>query len=340
MRSYIIPKCGNADNTVLGMAELSLKQQFVRSLRGMLRNSGMTRGELIAHLGISASAMSQMLKGELLPTASRLDKIIEFLHPPVDEAEKLQDMVLWLRSGSGRRRSEFNRRLFMARCQSSLTLEQLSAAAAIPVARLRRLEDTAYAVPTPDEVETLSMVLGLPLEKGMFAVGRANDAAAPLEVAESVNMALPRITADVLNSYSARKDFLKFVEANAFGFWAFHLLPAEAVAVVSAPAARFGVSLPGVLELVLGSRRPEGFVRLDLCKESRGGLFMDGDGGFYGGWLLTERCSSRKAAWRLPVLQVNHIPDGAVGKTPGRDVPPPRHDNKTASAAPGAEVKK
>ena len=90
MRSYIIPKCGNADNTVLGMAELSLKQQFVRSLRGMLRNSGMTRGELIAHLGISASAMSQMLKGELLPTASRLDKIIEFLHPPVDEAEKLQ----------------------------------------------------------------------------------------------------------------------------------------------------------------------------------------------------------------------------------------------------------
>jgi len=289
------------------MAELSLKQQFVRSLRAMLRASGATRGELIAHLGISASAMSQMLKGDLLPTIAKLDRIIEFLHPPVEDAEKLQDMLLWLRSGAGRRRSEFNRRLFMARCRSSLTLEQLAAAAAIPVARLRRLESTAYAVPTPDEAEVLSTVLGQPLEKGMLVPDES--IAAPLEVAESASMALPRIAAEALGDYSARKDFLKFVESNCIGFWPFHMLPAEAVAVVSAPAARFGVPLPGALELVLGSRRPEGFMRLDLCKARRGGLFMDGDGEAYGGWLLSGQSEKIQTSWRLPVLQLNHIPE-------------------------------
>ena len=295
------------------MAELSLKQQFVRLLRRMFRDSGMTRGELIARLRVSASAMSQMLNGELLPTVSRLDQIVEALHPSVEDAEKLQDMLLWLRSGSRVRRSEFNRRLFMARCHSSLTLEQLAEASAIPLARLRRLERTAYAVPTPDEVAALGAVLGRTLENGaLVAPGEDDAATGMLEVADSSNVVLPRIAADVLSTYSARKDLLKFVEGNYIGFWAFHLLPAEAVAVVSAPAERFGVSLPGTLELVLGCRRTEGYARLELCKAAGGGLFMDGDRTIYGGWLLDGRPERRKTVWRLPVLQLNHIPDGGI----------------------------
>ena len=39
------------------MAELALKEQFARLLRGILRNSGLTRRELIDDLGISASGM-------------------------------------------------------------------------------------------------------------------------------------------------------------------------------------------------------------------------------------------------------------------------------------------
>jgi len=292
------------------MAELSLKQQFVRSLRGMLRAGGRTRGELIAHLGVSASAMSQMLNGDLLPTVARLDQIIEFLHPAADEAKKLQDMLLWLRSGARRGLSEFNRRLFMARCQNSLTIEELAEASAIPAARLRRLEGSSCAVPSMEEAAALSAVLGISLGSGLIAADAAGGSgAAPLQVAESADVALPRIAADVLSTYSARKDFLKFAESNCIGFWSFHMLPAEAVAVVSAPAERFGVSLPGVLELVLGSRRPEGFARLDLCKASGGGFFVDGDGGAYGAWLLAGHGEKIRTSWRLPVLQLNHIPE-------------------------------
>lgn len=293
------------------MAELSLKQHFVRLLREVLRDSGMTRGELIAHLGISASAVSQMLNGELLPTVTRLDQIIEALHPSVENAEKLQNMVLWLRAGATREHSDFNRRLFMARCQSALTIDQLATASAIPAARLRRLESTAYAVPTPDEAAILSGIFGVSLLEGVFAAGAAGQAA-PLEAADSLNVVLPKITADVLSAYSAGKDFLKYVNANSIGFLAFHLLPAEAVAVVCAPAKRFGVALPGMLELVLGSSRPKGFMRLELCREKSGGaFFMDGDTAFYGNWLTPGGNGKKKAAWRLSVLQVNHIPEGA-----------------------------
>lgn len=292
------------------MAEISLKEQFLRLLRKVVRDSGATRAELIARLGVSASAVSQMLKGDLLPTVRRLDQIIEFLHPAADDAEKLQNMLLWLRSGSSRSRSEFNRRLFMARCQNSLTIDQLAMASAIPASRLRRLERTAYAEPTSDEAATLSRILGVVLMDGLLIDDPDPAWKAPREVAESADdMVLPWITLECLRDYSAGEDILKFVQSRGIGILAFHLLPAEAVAAVRAPAERFGVALPGKLELVLGNRRPNGFARIELCGEkSGGGFFLDADE-----TLFWNSAASRKhgaAAWRLPVLQVNHIPEG------------------------------
>ncbi|MBQ6352944.1 MAG: helix-turn-helix domain-containing protein [Lentisphaeria bacterium] len=145
------------------MAELSLKEQFTRTLRGALRASGVPRGELIRQLDVSASALSQMLSGALVPTLPRLDRIIEVLHPPVAVAEQLQTMLLWLRSGALHYPSAFNRRLFMARCSKKLTHEQLAELASMTVNRLRRLERTAYAEPTAAEVLTLSRLLDYPL---------------------------------------------------------------------------------------------------------------------------------------------------------------------------------
>lgn len=295
------------------MAEFSLKEQFVRLLREVVRDSGVTRAELIGRLGISASAVSQMLNGDLLPTVRRLDQVIEILHPAADDAEKLQNMLLWLRSGGSRCLSEFNRRLFMARCQNSLTIERLAMASAIPASRLRRLERTAYAEPTKEEAATLSSILGQALMDDLLITDFDTSRSAPLEVAESQNMALPKITVESLSAYSAGMDFLKFAEKNGVGFLDFHLLPAEAVAAVSASAAEFGVALPGTLELVLGNRRPAKFMRIELCgKKAGAGFFMDGDETLFGKGLLTSPPGSCEAAWRLPVLQVNHIPGGRV----------------------------
>ena len=231
---------------------MTLKERFVRLLRGILRDSGMTRAELIDRLGISASGLSQILNGGILPTIRRLDRIIEILHPAADDAEKLQNMLLWLRSGSAKCPSEFNRRLFMARCQRSMTIEQLAMASAIPAGRLRRLERTSYAAPTPDEVAALSGILGQPLEDGVFVADLVSERPDKFEVADSALTALPVIDVEALEKYSARMNVVRFVEEHGVGFWPFYLLPAEAVAVVCAPAERFGVALPGMLELVLG----------------------------------------------------------------------------------------
>ena len=293
------------------MAEISLKEQFLRLLNQIVRDSGTTRAELCDRLGISASAVSQMLSGDMLPTVRRLDQIIELLHPAADDAEKLQNMLLWLRSGSSRKLSEFNRRLFMARCQNSLTIEQLALASAIPASRLRRLERTAYAEPTMDEAATLSHILGQALVDGLLMPPPAPALTPVRKVAESADdMVLPRITLERLSNYFAGDDILRFAERNGCGFLAFHLLPAEAVAAVRAPAERFGAALPGTLELVLGNDRPYGFMRIELCRERSGdGFFMDGDGAL-AGCLWTADSHKRAAAWRLPVLQVNHIPQG------------------------------
>ena len=293
------------------MAEFSLKEQFLRLLRKVVRDSGATRAELIDRLGISASAVSQMLSGDLLPTVQRLDQIIEHLHPASDDAEKLQNMLLWLRSGSSRNPSEFNRRLFMARCQNSLTIDQLALASAIPASRLRRLERTSYAEPTMDEAATLSRILGQALVDGLLMDDPVPALTAVRKVAESADdMVLPRITLERLSTYSAGSNILKFAEKNSCGFLAFHLLPAEAVAAVRAPAKRFGAALPGTLELVLGNGRPDGFMRIELCLERSGkDFFMDGDEALFGSF-WTASSHKRAAAWRLPVLQVNHIPKG------------------------------
>ena len=294
------------------MAELALKEQFARLLRGILRDSGVTRRELIDRLEISASGMSQMLKGDLLPTLQRLDLIIELLHPAAEDAEKLQNMLLWLRSGGAKCPSEFNRRLFMARCQRSMTIEELAMASAIPASRLRRLERTSYAAPTPDEVAALSGILGQTLEDGVFVADLVPGRTAPLEVADSAITALPLIDVKSLKSYSARMDLVRFAEDNGVGFWPFYLLPTEAVAAVRAPSKAFGVDLPGYLELVLGRGRPKGFMRLDLCAARGGALFIDGDASLYGNALPPLARESGKPLWRLPILQMNHIPDGGL----------------------------
>ena len=294
------------------MAEFSLKERFVRLLREVVRKSGTSRAELIARLGISASAVSQLLNGNLLPTVSRLDQIIEMLHPAAEDAIKLQNMLLWLRSGGSQCPSEFNRRLFMARCQRSLTIDQLAMASAIPASRLRRLERTAHAEPTSEEAAALSMILGQALTDDPLLACFASAPKSPQKVAESAtNMVLPKISLESLTDYSADSDFLSFVEDRVVEFLAFHLLPAEAVAVVSAPAEKFGVALPGTLELVLGNRRPRRFMRIELCCGKDGkGFFMDADETVFGSGLFAASSGRRAAAWRLPVLQVNHIPQG------------------------------
>ena len=95
------------------MAKTSLKQQFLRLLRDVMRRNGVRQAEVARRLGMSASAISQVMNGVLLPSQRRLDQLFEILHPEVKEAEELQRMLYWLRSGREFPTSGNNRRLFV-----------------------------------------------------------------------------------------------------------------------------------------------------------------------------------------------------------------------------------
>lgn len=291
------------------MAELSLKQEFVRLLHEVVRGGGMAGVELADRLGISASALSQMLSGKLLPTLPRLDMLVEALHPNADTAKRLQDMLLWLRSGCAGRPSDFNRRLFMVRCEKSLSVEQLAERAAIPVARVRRMERTAYAVPTAGELAALNSALGAELD--VKAGGEPGGGVPSFDAAEANEEMLPLIPVEALEEAAGRgEDVLAEVLSCGMDFVALRGVPPEAAAVVRSGAARFGVAMPGTLELVLGRKRPRGFVDIALCADGEGrGLFVTGAAPLFGGAGDEGRQAAKNAAWRLPVLRMNYIPE-------------------------------
>lgn len=293
------------------MAELSLKQQFLRSLKAILHSSGMSRKELGSRLELSPSALSQIFNGGMLPTQQRLDRFFELLHPTVDEAEKLQDMLLWLRAGFTHYPSVFNRKLFLARCHLGMSLDALSRASDIPVNRLRRLERTAYAEPTPDEIFVLSTVLGYPLSDDPLMTYGSIPTEKPLMTAESDIVMLRRLTVEDLRKYSKDADFLDFVSKVRHGYLSFRDLPGEAEAVLCAETSELNIRMPGVVEVVLACRRPSRFAELDLCcvGDKREFFLHEGDGKLGGDW-LAEHDTHGAVIWRLPVVRMNFIPEG------------------------------
>ena len=289
------------------MAELSLKQQFLRALDAMLRAGGVPRKEVVRQMEVSQSALSQILRGTILPTQQRLDRLFELLHPPVEEAEKLQDMLLWLRAGFTHYPSDFNRKLFFARCHRGMSIEALSAASDIPVNRLRRLERTAYAEPEPEEVLMLSYVLGYPLSDDPLMADPVAPQK-PLEAAESDIVMLHRLSVADMRKYQGEKDFWHFVSSLHRGYLSFRDLPGEAMAVLCTKTGELNIRLPGSVELVLAGRRPSGFAELDLVcvGEEREFYIRDGEGTL-GGDLAAEQ--SGEEIWRLPVVRMNLIPE-------------------------------
>ena len=143
-----------------GITGAPLKQRFVKLLRDLLKRNGIHQKDLVQELGVTASAASQIFSGALIPSQTRLDQLFELLKPEVEEAELLEDMAFWLRSGRRVMPSEANRKLFFMRCRSGLSNAELAGRTALPLARVNALENQPGAVPDPMELAALAEVLG------------------------------------------------------------------------------------------------------------------------------------------------------------------------------------
>lgn len=114
--------------------------------------------DIAAVLGISGSAVSQMLSGNITLKLQQLEVIMEFLQLDRVSAAELRDCLTRIRSGVQELRSPLNDFIKNSRIRCGLTLEKLSQMSGIPVNNLNMLENKLNVQPTPHEAVRLAAI--------------------------------------------------------------------------------------------------------------------------------------------------------------------------------------
>lgn len=286
-----------------GVTGAPLKQRFVKLLRELLKRNGIHQKDLVQKLGVTASAASQIFSGALIPSQPRLDQLFELLKPEVEEAELIEEMAFWLRSGRRVMPSEANRKLFFLRCRSGLSNAELAGRTALPLARVNALENQPGAVPDPVELAALAEVLG----NGVFELtdSGAAEFGGRVEAADSGRVALlPQIGVEELCDYDGRERIGDLAARRARGFADYLGGFPGAAAVFVAPAAALGLEGSGTFKAVLCEATPRGMEKLFLCADAAGKFFIRGGGCF------SPADGGDEAEWSIPLVEITYAPGG------------------------------
>lgn len=114
--------------------------------------------DIAAALGISASAVSQMLSGRMTPNLKQLDVITRTLALERSECAELRDFLMRIRSGDEQLRSPLNEFIKSSRIRCGLSVEQLSQVSGIKLETLLMLENKLNVQPTPNEAVRLAAI--------------------------------------------------------------------------------------------------------------------------------------------------------------------------------------
>ena len=286
-----------------GSTGAPLKQRFVKLLRELLKRNGIHQKDLVQKLGVTASAASQIFSGALIPSQLRLDQLFELLKPEVEEAELLEDMAFWLRSGRRIMPSEANRRLFLLRCRCGLSGADLAGRADMSPARVNALENQPGAVPTPFELAALAAVLGSNvLELADPGVAEADRRVEAADAEHTV--LLPRLGIGELCDYDGRERLDVFAARRARGFAECVGISPDAAALFTAPAAALDIAGTGTLKMILCEHAPRGGEKLLLCGNSAGKFFIRGGG------IFASAKDRHDAEWSIPLLEISYAPGG------------------------------
>ena len=123
------------------MAVTDLKAQFCKQLKKYIKNAGVKQCELASALKMSASAVSQMLSGLIVPNVKQLDIIMEKIALDRVTCAVLRDYLIRIRSGEEDLRSPLNDFIRDSRIKAGLSIEELSEQSGIPVEDLNNLEN-------------------------------------------------------------------------------------------------------------------------------------------------------------------------------------------------------
>ena len=270
------------------MAITPLKIRFGKLLGDYLRNAGIKQNDVAALLGVSGSAVSQMMHGKIVPDQQQLTAICELLALDCAQLFELNSMLSQNRTGAENLLSPFNHSLFALRCQRGLSIRQLANLSGVSADHIRVFETCFGAIPLPEEAEKLARVLGCSTASLLqtAGVGGLSDsaisqlsqlsqtpgnevmekAAAPYRAERQV----PQLTLLDLDNYTPGTGIVEYARAHVTKLVAFNEFPDREIVLLQASNRDLPLGIPGTVQLVLGDNRPEEQRELNLCRDAAG----------------------------------------------------------------------
>lgn len=300
-----------------------LRQEFGLRLRDHLRQKHLHQSKLANALHMTPSAVSQILRGKFVPTQPVFDRILEFLALPCDETEKLQSMLLGIRSGMHRMHSPLNRRIFALRCQSGYSLAAIEQQCGISPERMNQLENISSAVPTAAEREKLTQLFDAELRSAEHCYGKRGPTPV-FEVADRgkaysrecredgrceayITLLSPADFAD----FRAGDNLGEYVEGRNQNFVAAEYAPEWVCPVaVQGCSEAFHLKSRGRVRVIVTEAGSIGKPDFVFCGDGKGNCFLRGGSRAAGVQFVADR--RFKAAWRLPVVDVSFRPDRKI----------------------------
>ena len=284
-----------------------LAVEFGRRLKSALVESGCRQSDLAMRLGISASAISQMLNGKMLPTLRRLNEILEFISASPAMAADLSAMLNGIKSGENAVKSEFNLRFFRMRCRRGLSPQQLANRLGMSAERLLALENDPEAQLTLEEADILAEIFDCSpeflLSGREYTYGR--DPSVALEVADRQAGFVPVLRLEDMDGYApgvSLRDFFA-LRSREKQLLSINYADCEPVAI-NADAAELGLPFTGIARILLCDERPDGFAECYLCRDRAGSYQLrDGNSALLGCFSMESK-GRFKPLWRLPVLEI------------------------------------
>ena len=163
------------------MPDTNLKSYFCDLLKKHIKNRKARQSDMAAVLGVSASAVSQMLSGNIMLKLQQLDSIMEFLQLDRASAAELRDCLARIRSGDQELRSPLNDFIKNSRIRCGYTFEKLSQISGIPVENLQMLENKINVQPTPYEAVRLAAIFNCNVAELWQVVPDLKPQAAPVQ---------------------------------------------------------------------------------------------------------------------------------------------------------------
>jgi len=291
-------------------------EKFQSLLKGYLCAKKIRQQAVAKELGLTSSAVSQMLSGKkMLFQMHHLNRICEMLALEPAQTFELQSLLLRLRNAGEFATTPFARMLFALRIARGVSYCELANLTGISAATLQRLEKDDSASLSPEIAEKLAPVLNCRAELLLSAADLTMNtsfysmlhAFSPLTAAEpeptfSSGKVIPEVPLDAMRDFTQDKDLNSFLFRHALQHVATN--EPDGIAAILGCARDFG--LAGKLPLcVLLAKKKTAASGMELVSTNRGFSLITPAPREHMVQLFTETpLHYLHLNWRLPVTKI------------------------------------